>query len=106
MLSSWSFGMEKLSAFLVKMEAAHFSETLLPDNVVSHFKRSQDSSVSIVKGYDLDGRGSIPGRGKIFLSSTVSRPALGPTQPPIQWVPGGLSLGIKQQGCEADHYPI
>jgi hypothetical protein len=29
--------------------------------------------------------------------------ALGPTQPPIQWVPGALSLGIKRAGCEADH---
>jgi hypothetical protein len=33
----------------------------------------------------------------------VSRLALGSTQPPIQWVPGVLSLGVKWQGCEADH---
>jgi hypothetical protein len=29
--------------------------------------------------------------------------ALGPTQHPIQWVPGALSLGVKQPGREADH---
>jgi hypothetical protein len=46
-----------------------------------------DSSVGIATGYRQDGRGSIRGRGKIFLFSTASRPALGPTQPPIQWVP-------------------
>jgi hypothetical protein len=34
---------------------------------------------------------------KIFLFSTASRPALGPTQPPVQWVPGVISLGIKWQ---------
>jgi hypothetical protein len=39
----------------------------------------------------------------IFLFTTVSRMALGPTQHPIQWLPGALSLGIKQQGREADH---
>jgi hypothetical protein len=27
----------------------------------------------------------------------------GPTQPPIQWVPGALSLGVKQPGREVDH---
>jgi hypothetical protein len=27
------------------------------------------------------------------------------TQPPIQWVPGALSLGVKRQGRESDHSP-
>jgi hypothetical protein len=30
---------------------------------------------------------------------------LGSTQPPIQWVPGALSLGIMRPGREADHSP-
>jgi hypothetical protein len=30
---------------------------------------------------------------------------LGSTQPPIQWVPGALSLGVKRAGREADHSP-
>jgi hypothetical protein len=41
----------------------------------------------------------------IFLFTTASRMALGPTQPPIQWVPGALSLGLKRPGREADHLP-
>jgi hypothetical protein len=44
-------------------------------------------------------------RQEIFLFSTTSIPALGPTQPPIQWVPGALSPGVKRQGREADHSP-
>jgi hypothetical protein len=39
----------------------------------------------------------------IFLFITASRTALRPTQPPIQWVPGALSLGVKWPGREADH---
>jgi hypothetical protein len=35
----------------------------------------------------------------------VSRTALGLTQPPFQWVPGALSLGVKRPGREADHSP-
>jgi len=34
------------------------------------------------------------------------RPALGPTQPSIQWVSGTLSLGVKWPGREADHLPM
>jgi len=57
-------------------------------------------------GYGLDDQRfkSWQGLG-IFLFTTESRPALGPTQPPIQWVPEDLFLGVKQPGCEADHSP-
>jgi hypothetical protein len=33
----------------------------------------------------------------IFVFTTVSRTTLGPTQSPIQWVPGALSLGVCDQ---------
>jgi hypothetical protein len=41
----------------------------------------------------------------IFLFTTASSPALGATQPPIQWVPGAFSLKVKRPGREADHSP-
>jgi hypothetical protein len=57
------------------------------------------SSVSIVSGYELDDR-AIEVRSlaeeKGFSLASVSRPALGPTQPPVQWVPGVLSPGQKR----------
>jgi hypothetical protein len=58
----------------------------------------------ITLGYELDDWGFVSRQGLgIFLFTTESRPALGPIQPPIQWVPGTLSLGLKRPGCEADH---
>jgi len=53
--------------------------------------------------YGLDDRGSVPGRD--FLFATSSRPALGPTQRPLQWVPRSLSSGVKRPRREADHSP-
>jgi hypothetical protein len=41
----------------------------------------------------------------IFIFTTTSRMALGPAQPPIQWILGALSLGVKWPGHEADHSP-
>jgi hypothetical protein len=41
----------------------------------------------------------------IFLFTTAPRTALGPIQPPIQWVPGSLYLRLKRPGRETDHSP-
>jgi hypothetical protein len=65
--------------------------------------RSRDSSVGIAAGYRLDGRGSVPDRGKIFVYSTATSSPLGPPQPPVQWVPRALYTGVKRPELEADH---
>jgi hypothetical protein len=53
------------------------------------------SSVSVVCGYILDDRGSIP-RQIIFPLASASRPALRPTQPPVQCLLGFLSPWVKR----------
>jgi len=45
------------------------------------------------------------GTGDFFLYITASTTALGPTQPPIQWVSEAFSLVVKRPGLEADHSP-
>ena len=50
-----------------------------------HSKCGPGSSVGIATDYELEGPGSIPGGDEIFRQS---RPALGPNEPPVQWVPG------------------
>jgi hypothetical protein len=41
-----------------------------------------------------------------IYDDSVSRPALGPTQPPVQWLSGVLSPGVKARpGRDADHSP-
>jgi hypothetical protein len=62
-----------------------------------------DKSVGIATIWTV--RGSISGRDMRLFSSVASGPALGHTQPPIQWASGSLLLGVKLPECEADHSP-
>jgi hypothetical protein len=56
-------------------------------NIMKYFPLSgPGSSVGIATGYRLDGPDIESRWGRDF--SHTSRPALGSTQPPVQWVPG------------------
>ena len=53
------------------------------------------SSVGIATDYGVDGPGSNPGGDETFRPS---RPTLGPTEPPVKWVPC-LSRGQSAAGA-------
>ena len=61
------------------------------------------SSVGIVTAYRLDGPGIESRWGRDFPH--LSRPALRPTQPPVQWVPG-LPWGKVRPERDADPSPL
>jgi len=42
---------------------------------------------------------------RFFLFATASRPVLESTQPPLQWVSGVFTRGVKRAGRETDHSP-
>jgi len=72
----------------------HSKPCILPDALYIFYiiqlnNGGPGSSVGIATDYRLEGPGSNPGGDEIFRPS---RPALGPTQSPVQWVQG-LSRG-------------
>jgi hypothetical protein len=92
----------QLEAFMDKSGLTRIRNWLIRKgcNTRSGFK--QKLSFGIATGYAMDGRDSIPGRGKrLFSTPQLPDRLLGP----IKRVPEVISLGVKRPGHEADHSP-
>jgi hypothetical protein len=80
----------------VRMSSNYATLRYFPDSRTRHF------NVDLTTDYVLDDEGvgvRVPVGSRMF--STSSRPALGPTQYPIQLIPGVLSPWVKRPGREA-----
>ena len=76
---------------------------LLPDKTFCYNElEGRERLVSVGSHYGLDGPEIEYRWGRDFPHP--SRPVLGPTQPPIQWVPG-LFHGVKRPGRGVNHLP-
>jgi hypothetical protein len=67
-----------------------------------------DSVVGLATGYGLYDQEvvvRVPIGSRIFFFPRCPRPALGPTQPQIQWASREISLAVKRPRGEAEHSP-
>ena len=76
---------------------------LLLDTLHIYSLMGRDSAVGIATRYALDGPGIESRWGRDFPHP--SRPVLGPTKPPVQWVPG-FSRGLSGRGVVLTTQPI
>jgi hypothetical protein len=81
---------------------------LFPSIISNYYQvlLSRDSSVGMVTGYGVDGRGSIPGSGKRYFSSAACLDRLwGPPSRMYNEYNGAFFPRVKRQKREADHSP-
>jgi hypothetical protein len=99
------------NAYVEVCELHKFNKSATPVTVLAAassfvLKDLLNVSYKTIKGWTIGVVGFDSRRGLgIFLFITASRTALGPTQPPIQWVPEALCLEVKRSMREADHSP-
>jgi hypothetical protein len=74
------------------------------DQYYSNIRR--DSSVGTATGYELDGRGSNPGRGKFFSSSQVQTGSGAHTASYPMGTGGNFPGGKVAEACEAHNPPL
>ena len=81
MLNSVSEDSLKLTESCVQLKVTNYDNLYYTNRWIHGVPSGLGSSISIVTDYGLDGLGSNPGGDEIFRPS---RPALGPTQPPVK----------------------
>jgi hypothetical protein len=99
--------------YVTNLDFSYVNISLCVNNApksLSHAQRRRDSSVSIVIRLRVGRSGfnyrQVQWWEEFFLFTTASRPALGPTQPPIQRILRPLTPGVKRPGREANHSPL
>jgi hypothetical protein len=102
LLECWVHGFES------QLRHGYLCVRLLSFCVVLCVGMSRDSAVDIATGYGLDDRGvgvRVPVESRILSSPRRPDRLWSSTQPPIQWLPGVPSPGVKRQGSEVDNSP-
>jgi hypothetical protein len=97
--SEFYYGFNK--SFKLDLVFSHFNPRVIFILYTSYYV-GRDSSVGIATRYGLDGPGIEFRWGRDFQHR--SRPNLGPTQPPVQRVPGLFQV-VKRPGRGVDHPP-
>jgi hypothetical protein len=84
------------AAFIFRVEGTPIRGKHLPECMTSHFRRQYIHPRESLKSYI-----------KVILYGYITspRPALGPTQLPIQCALGAVFFGVNRQGLEADYSP-
>jgi hypothetical protein len=81
------------------MESRSFSLKPVDFTVCAVRPLTVEQGAGIETCYGLDGSGFEPWWGQaIYFSPHVSKPALGPSQPPVEWARGLFSRGLSGRG--------